>query len=494
MDLEQSVNYDRLNGAREEVAACHRRGERPALQTFLERSPVVADELRELWPAMAEIEQVKAAGLDENRPVAIPLPALQQLGDFRILREVGRGGMGVVYEAEQESLGRRVALKVLSAHALLDPRQLLRFQREARAAARLHHTNIVPVFGNGEHDGLHYYVMQFIQGQGLDLVLEELRRLRQPPGEPCKQELSDASAIAQSLLSGVFAPAAADAAPTQTNTAATPPPAAASSSSIHLPGQAEHAPLSDTSRQYWESVARIGIQVADALAYAHAQGTLHRDIKPSNLLLDPLGTVWVTDFGLAEKLPIASLENLTRTGDVVGTLRYMAPERFQGKGDGRSDAITRQLGLTLYELLTLKPAYPGMRSGAGSSFRCCTMIRPGRRKRNPLVPRDLETIVLKAIARDPDHRYQTASELAEDLKQFVADRPIRARRVSEVGEGLARLVPAQSAAAGDSASCRGIRHSSLLGGTAGTSWQWWVAAHRARSGDPGQGGCRPRPQ
>src|SRR5262249_1727081 len=110
---------------------------------------------------------------------AAPGRKLERLGDYRILREIGRGGMGIVYEAEQESLGRHVALKVLPAHALLEPRQLERFQREARSAARLHHTNIVPVFGVGEQDGLHYYVMQFIHGQGLDQVLAVLQRLRQ---------------------------------------------------------------------------------------------------------------------------------------------------------------------------------------------------------------------------------------------------------------------------------------------------------------------------
>src|SRR5439155_11707961 len=107
---------------------------------------------------------------------------------------------------------------------------------------------------------------------------------------------------------------------------------------------------SDQGKPYWQSVARIGIQVADALAYAHVQGTLHRDIKPSNLLLDPQGVVWVTDFGLAKGSDSA---NLTHSGDVVGTLRYLAPERFRGKGDARSDVYA--LGLTLYELLTLRP-------------------------------------------------------------------------------------------------------------------------------------------
>src|SRR5262249_20390852 len=248
-------------------------------------------------------------------------------------------------EAEQESLGRHVALKVLPAQALLDPKHLQRFQREAKAAARLHHTNIVPVYGVGEEGGLHYYVMQFILGLGLNEVLDELKRLRQPHDPlPLTQNAAlagrtrDLSAVqvARGMLSGAFATpagAAGSLAPSPAKLAAVPP-ATAVSESIHLPGQTDVSALSDSGRQYWQSVARIGLQVAEALAYAHGQGILHRDIKPSNLLLDEQGNVWVTDFGLAKA--DADHDNLTHTGDVIGTLRYMAPERFSGQGDQRS--------------------------------------------------------------------------------------------------------------------------------------------------------------
>jgi WD40 repeat protein len=171
-------------------------------------------------------------------------------------------------------------------------------------------------------------------------------------------------------------------------------------------------------------VARIGIQVAEALNHANAQGTLHRDIKPSNLLLDGQGTVWVTDFGLAKA---ADSADLTHTGDIVGTVRYMAPERFQGISDARSDLYS--LGLTLYELLTLRPAFT-----ATDRNRLLEQVRheepPRPRKLNPKVPRDLETIVLKTIAKEPAQRYQSAAELAADLQRFVDDKPIRARRTS----------------------------------------------------------------
>jgi WD40 repeat protein len=174
-------------------------------------------------------------------------------------------------------------------------------------------------------------------------------------------------------------------------------------------------------------VAHIGAQVAEALAYASSQGILHRDIKPSNLLLDQQGTVWVTDFGLAKAS--TDQDNLTDTGDIIGTLRYLAPERFTGKGDVRADLYS--LGLTLYELLTLQTAF--QETDRTRLLQQVLHEAPPRPcSVNPAVPRDPETIVLKAIVRDPAHRYQTPAELAEDLQRFLDDRPIRARRVSEL--------------------------------------------------------------
>jgi serine/threonine protein kinase/WD40 repeat protein len=438
-----------------------RQGKRPSVADFAGRYPEYADELREILPALVLMEKAKSpedalpvqAGAASSAP-----PPLRQLGDYQILREVGRGGMGVVYEAQQLSLGRHVAIKVLPSHALLDPRHLRRFQREARSAARLHHTNIVPVFGVGEQDGLHYFVMQFIQGLGLDVVLDELRHLRQPHGKPAPT-LGDALgrqtnftkdmsavAVARGLLSGEFRPpepaGERTAAPGEASPVASAPggdaaltrpgsplslvPAADTLATIHLPGQSETSTLTESGRQYWQSVARIGMQVADALAHAANQGILHRDIKPSNLLLDETGNVWVTDFGLAKAETDG--DNLTQTGDIIGTMRYMAPERFNGQGDLRSDVYS--LGLTLYELLTLRAAFGAAdRNKLVKQVMHDEPVRP--RKLNPAVPRDLETVVLKAIARDPAHRYQTPAEMAADLKRFVEDRPVRARRVSE---------------------------------------------------------------
>jgi len=327
--------------------------------------------------------------------------------------------MGIVYEAVQESLGRQVALKVLPARAGVRGNALERFRREARAAAHLHHTNIVPVFGVGEADGDHYYAMQFIPGQGLDAVLEELRRLRDQPQPPPAADSDPGMTVslAANLASGQFpAPAADSGLPADPAAATRSGPAG----STVLSGSSDLAGGPDAA--YFRTVARLGTQVADALAYAHAQGVVHRDVKPSNLLLDAHGTLWVTDFGLAK---VEGTDELTIPGDVVGTVRYMAPERFAGKADARSDVYG--LGLTLYELLTLRPGYDDPdRMKLIDRIRTADPPRP--RSIDPRIPRDLELIVRRAIARHPADRYATAGELADDLGRFLRDEAVRARR------------------------------------------------------------------
>jgi serine/threonine protein kinase/WD40 repeat protein len=398
----------------EEFVERHRRGERPPLSEYADRHPDLAAEIRDLFPALVKIEHLKPAAGDltgdfvaENRPADGRTP--ERLGEYRILREVGHGGMGVVYEAEQESLGRHVALKVLPRQALLKATYLERFRREAKAAARLHHTNIVPVFGVGEHDGTHFYAMQFIRGEGLDLVLNDLRRLRAAPAMPSEES------VAHSLLTGRFA--APESPPPEG-------PAAALSAATAVEGVHGSSTLSagGSDDHYFRGIARVGLQVADALAYAHRQGILHRDIKPSNLLLDQEGMVWITDFGLAKA---EGADDLTQTGDVVGTIRFMAPERFDGRSLPQSDVYS--LGLTLYELLTLRPAFDDTNKGRLIEK---VLHEPpvAPRKIDPRVPRDLETIVLKCLAKEPAERYATADAVAEDLRRFLADRPIRARR------------------------------------------------------------------
>jgi serine/threonine protein kinase/WD40 repeat protein len=386
-----------------------RAGEGPSVTEYAERFPELADQIRNLLPTLVAVEKA-VPKLEEPPPPAPPLP--ERLGGYRILRKIGQGGMGVVYEAEQEALGRRVALKVLPFARLLEPTFQERFQREAQAAARLHHSNIVPVFGVGEQEGLLYYAMQYIQGQGLDQVLREVKDLRaDQTSRVSPKQPSGAGSVAQELVSGRFGDTELRSANDSDATQATATVGAAVPRSM-LAGK----PRSD----YYRGVARIGAQVAEALAYAHQHGILHRDIKPSNLLLDADGTVWITDFGLAK---VEGSAELTRPGDVLGTVSYMAPERFQGVSDCRGDVYS--LGMTLYEMLALRPAFDD-----NDRLRAASEEPAGLRQRDPTVPRDLETIVLKAIAPEPGRRYQSATDLAEDLHLFLADRPIRARRIS----------------------------------------------------------------
>jgi eukaryotic-like serine/threonine-protein kinase len=414
-------------------------------------------------------QQVADAPID-SRDVdrsALASPFYPVIAGFRIIREIGRGGMGVVYEAVEEVLSRRVALKVLPASALHHPQQVERFEREARAAARLHHTNIVPVFGVGHHDGQHYYVMQYIDGPGLDAVLRELRtardaasaaRQRTAPGPgngaPAEQSpdprldarpehLDDAAVVARSLASGRFAGDAVLSSDETVTLAGSGepvllspsgfsaiPPATDRSSSLLL-GTSAVSSDSELSGPYFQSLARIGLQAAEALDCANRLGVLHRDIKPSNLLLDTHGNVWLTDFGLAKT---AEADDLTASGDIVGTIRYMAPERFQGKCDARSDLYG--LGLTLYELAALRPAF--LEPDRFTLIQRIQHSDPPRLKAlAPRVPRDLETIIHKSVAREPSHRYATAADLAEDLRRFLDGRPIRARQAS-TAERLAR--------------------------------------------------------
>jgi serine/threonine protein kinase/WD40 repeat protein len=413
------AEHDPLDVLAESFLERCRRGEHPSPDEYAERHPELADRIRALFPTLLAMEELQPApGLSAvgARPCDGPVP--ERLGEYRIVREVGRGGMGVVYEAVQEPLGRRVALKVLPRHAVADPTRLERFRREARAAAGLHHTNIVPVFGVGEHAGTHFYAMQFIQGQGLEAVLQEVQRLRGCQAVTPVPDDTLSVRAARGMLSGQFAEASRGRQRPEDGATRTTPVADAPGS----PASTHSEMSGQTAGQYYRSVARLGVQAAEALDHAHRHGILHRDVKPSNLLLDTEGTIWVTDFGLAKA---EDSDALTQTGDIIGTLRYMAPERFTGRADARSDVYS--LGLTLYEMLTLRPAFAES-DRARLIERVLHETAAAPRRLDPALPRDLETILLKATAREPEQRYPSAAALADDLRQFLAERPIRARR------------------------------------------------------------------
>jgi serine/threonine protein kinase len=407
--------HPEMLGAVQEYLAALEAGNKPNRQEFLARHPQIAEALAEcldglefVHSAASQLHRPLPEGPADGFPSHAFVPAGTPLGDFRIRAEIGRGGMGIVYEAEQLSLGRRVALKVLPLAAALDPRQLQRFQHEAQAAARLHHPHIVPVYAVGCERGVHYYAMQLVEGQPLSAVIAELRRQKRVEDRGSRTEDREPPGAPRNSLS----PGPASSPPTPNIRPAQPTPLAFRSSILDPPPS------------FFQAVAQLGVQAAEALEHAHAQGVVHRDIKPANLLLDAAGELWVTDFGLARFPADAAL---TLSGDLVGTLRYMSPEQAlarRGLVDQRADIYA--LGATLYELVTLAPVFDGQ--DRQELLRQITFEEPvPPRRLNRAVPVDLETIVLKALAKEPADRYATAQELAEDLRRFQERRPILAR-------------------------------------------------------------------
>lgn len=434
-----------------------RRGERPSIELYARRFPPHAERIRECFPVLRLLEQARiekeSASFRHNMPEKFPFSSL---GQCELLCELGRGGMGIVFQARDIGSGHLVAVKVLPWRVSIVPEWRQRFEREARTAALLRHRNIVPVFRCGTENGYCFYVMQFVNGIGLDQIIA---RLRDSDGVICDEELRR---IERTRPDGFIMP--------RRNPEA-------ESDQILNPGDGRSVSRQKLTRSSWQSFSRIAVQAAQALRSAHGSGVLHNDIKPANLLMDIDGRVWMTDFGLSQVVgshlhspaqtsagnsgvdigsndsssfdsrPLSQilasaasgtgLQKSRDTPRLAGTLRYMAPERLMGEiPDARSDLYS--LGITLYELVTQQPAFAELNTEA---LIRAVLDEPPRAPRAicPQIPRGLETIVMNCIAPDPRQRYQSADQLLTDLLKFCAGDRVTSTRTSAV-VGLVRSI------------------------------------------------------
>ena len=409
------------------------RGRAPSREKYLARYQELAQAVRDCldglelvrgglsYPAGKSISGSLAGPRGNERPP-------KSLGDFLIVREIARGGMGVVYEAVQQSLGRRVALKVLPFAATLDSRQLQRFKNEAQAAALLHHTNIVPIYAVGCDRGVHFYAMQLIEGQSLAAVIRQMREQagltkEKAPPPPSDQLLGEHPRQSESQVSTRLY---------RGEEAEDPQPPVAESTQTQqkltthtITGHSVTGTVTPQHRSsFFRKVARLMVQAAEALEHAHQLGVVHRDIKPGNLMINAAGELWVTDFGLAM---FQTETGLTRSGDLLGTFRYMSPEQASGKRavlDHRTDVYS--LGATFYELLALEPVFAG-ETRAELLYQILHEEPRPLRIWNKAIPIELEIILLKALAKNPEERYATAGDLAADVRRFLDHEPILAR-------------------------------------------------------------------
>ncbi len=483
--LDPSELDEQVGEAVEAYLELAERGEAPDPDSFSAGYGVIKDDVRAALEGLELVHGLLGLGSrGGDGEGARRIESGRRIAGYRVVRELGRGGMGTVYEAVHVGLDRPVALKVLGAHAAPDSQARRRFLNEARTAAGLHHTHIVPVFDVGQVGGLCYYAMQRIEGSGLDRVLRTLRKSR--PRGAGQSSLLPASAQALGAAangaadsssprsplsklwdavsswrrggnsSAMHAPdsptpdsPALDSAPDLTGefgestaswyagssrgtSRALPARARGSTLAERQPSLLDRARLDDSpafepprGSSYYRWAAETGLQAAEALAHAHQQGVIHRDVKPSNLLIDAHGAVWVTDFGLARRL---ADPGMTHHDSMLGTPRYMSPEQTRsGSIDGRTDVYS--LGATLYELVTLKPPFDG--GTAAELFDQINQAEPASpRSIDPRIPLDLETIILKSLSKRASDRYESAQELADDLRRFLNLEPVKARRIS----------------------------------------------------------------
>ncbi|TWT40384.1 Serine/threonine-protein kinase PrkC [Phycisphaerae bacterium RAS1] len=414
------------------------------------QSDAVRTHVRACGPCMAKLRSTRelvgdlsaARSLDHQVNQSSPPPPTaaesllgrRKIGDFEILGELGRGGMGVVYRARQISLNRVVALKVLNAGTIQSERHVTRFRKEARAAARLHHTNIVPVYAQGEEDGLFYYAMELIDGRSLSQVLQENSSLVMSP-EAVMDAGQPSPAASTSPRAAASAPAAADPPPglaTQTHAARGPASLpTAFSITVKKPAPQRSLLHSGVRHRDYKRIARLFAEVADGLQHAHEQGIVHRDIKPQNLMLGRDDRLHITDFGLARLL---DEPGMTLSTELVGTPAYMSPEQVSGdrqRVGPRSDIYS--LGVSLYEVLALQRPHQA-ETYDQMIHHVLHRDPPPPRKIDPHVPLDLETICLRAIEKEPARRFAAAADMARELRRYADDTPLTIRRTGPLGK------------------------------------------------------------
>ena len=371
-----------------------RHGKKPSLELYARRFPPHAARIREVFPVLAMLEHTRIAkeaqSIRRNMPDRFPFA---RIGNCELISELGRGGMGIVFQARDLQSGHLVAVKILPWRVSIVPEWVARFENEARTTAQLRHRNIVPVFRYGQESGYCFFVMQFVNGVSLDRVVN---RLREMDGIVYAEEIQRQES--QRLSGAMKAMPAAKA--------------------LSDP-DADNSRRRRLTRTSWNSFTKIGVQATQALRAAHAAGILHNDIKPGNLLLDADGRVWVTDFGLSQPIEVSRTDKPERT--ISGTLRYMAPERLMGQQNADCDLYS--MGATLYELCLQRAAFE--HSDRDELMRIITEERPVRpRDINRDIPRGLETIILNCLEKHPSDRYPTADALLADLLRHARDQSV----------------------------------------------------------------------
>ncbi len=387
---EESVVDLKVYELLEEFMSLLRKGQGIPVREFAQQYPEFSDRITADFPALLMAEGLKprismAPGITA---VVDPGKAPELLAGYRVLRQIGQGGMGVVYEAEHPRLSRKLAIKVLlgrkSKSDLAE-----RFRREAEAVSRLNHPNIVQVFDFGEHNGVPYLAMPLVDGYSLDRMLEEYRSANS------SQQGTRSSAGLLTMATNGRSSKSHERTVKPENTGC----------DFHrLIG-----PEAD-----FKQLAKIGADVASALTHAHENGTIHRDIKPGNLILDGSGKIWVTDFGLAKVRDEAN--DLSRSGDVIGTPRFMSPEQMRGLCDERSDIYS--LGITLYEMASGTRAWDSLNTAQLLKVRESAEL-PELSAVAPFIPKPLADIIMKACSTRPEDRYPSAKEMQTVLNRFA---------------------------------------------------------------------------